>query len=304
LPEPESSYRDFLDPAVLARLSALPLHARTAMMGNVSGRHTSPHRGSSIEFAEYRKYVPGDDIRRLDWRAFARSDRYYIKEFEADTNLRAYLVVDTSASMGFPAPGESKLDYARKIAGTLAYLTIQGGDAVGLTCCDEDIQVDIPPLRRASHLQEIFKALTNSEANGGTGLIDALHTVAEKVRQRAVFIICSDLFVDTRQWAEALQHLRYRKHDIAVFHLMHPQEMAFEFDRPHRFVDMEDGNALILEPRLIQERYQQSLKEFMAAIRKSCHDCKADYHHVVTDQPYDDLLADFLMARTPKKGKR
>jgi len=304
LPEQDSTYREFLDPAVLARLSALPLHARTAMIGNVSGRHKSPHRGSSIEFAEYRKYVPGDDIRRLDWRAFARSDRYYIKEFEADTNLRLYLVVDTSASMGFPGPGESKLDYARKIAGTLAYLTVQGGDAVGLTCCDEDIQIDIPPMRRASHLQQIFKALTDSEANGGTGLIDALHTVAEKVRQRAVFIICSDLFVETSKWAEALQHLRYRNHDIAVFHLLHPQEIDFEFDRPHRFVDMEDGNALVLEPRLIQDRYKNSLNQYLAAIRKTCHDCNADYHQVTIDLPYEKLLAEFLMARTPKKGKR
>jgi uncharacterized protein (DUF58 family) len=296
-------HSEFLDPQVLARLAAIPLHARLPMVGGVSGRHQSPHRGSSVEFAEYRKYVPGDDPRRLDWRAYARSDRYYIKEFEADTNLRAYLVVDTSASMGFKSGALSKLDFARKIAATVAHLTILGGDAVGLTCCSETISTDIPPMRKPSHLQALNNALFDCRATGGTGLVGALHAVAEKVRQRALVIILSDLFIEPDDFNDALRHLRFNKHDVAVFHLFDRQEIEFRFDRPLRFVDLEDGTAIPLEPRLIAERYHDSLREYLAVMRRYCHACNADYHMVTTDSDYGDLLADFLTARIPKKRR-
>ena len=294
---------DFLDPQVLARLAAIPLHARLPMLGNVSGRHMSPHRGSSVEFAEYRKYVAGDDPRRLDWRAYARSDRYYVKEFEADTNLRTYLVVDTSASMGFSSGGASKLDYARKVAATLAHLTILGGDAVGLTCCSDAITRDIPPLRKASHLQAINEALGGATAKGGTGLVPSLHTVAEKIRQRALVIILSDLFLEPDSFNDALRHLRFNKHDVAVFHLFDRQEIEFRFDRPLRFVDLEDGTAIPLEPRLIADRYHDSLREYLGVLRQHCYAVKADYHVVTTDSDYADLLGDFLTARLPKKRR-
>ena len=294
---------DFLDPQVLARLAAIPLHARLPMLGNVSGRHMSPHRGSSVEFAEYRKYVAGDDPRRLDWRAYARSDRYYVKEFEADTNLRTYLVVDTSASMGFASGGASKLDYARKVAATLAHLAILGGDAVGLTCCSGTITRDIPPMRKASHLQAINEALGAATANGGTGLVPSLHTVAEKIRQRALVIILSDLFLEPDSFNDALRHLRFNKHDVAVFHLFDRQEIEFRFDRPLRFVDLEDGTAIPLEPRLIADRYHESLREYLGVLRRHCHAVKADYHMVTTDSDYADLLGGFLTARLPKKHR-
>ena len=296
--------RDFVDPQVLGRLAALPVFSRMPMLGNVSGRHQSPHRGSSVEFAEYRKYVAGDDPRRLDWRAYARSDRYYIKEFEADTNLRFYVVVDTSASMGFSSGGPTKLNYAKKIAATLAHLTILGGDAVGLTCCNERITKDIPPMRKASHLQAIYSALADSEPAGQTGLVSSLHSVAEKIRQRALVVILSDFFFEPDLLHDALRHLRFNKHDVAVFHLFDRQEIDFQFDRPLRFVDMEDGTALPLEPRLIADRYQESLRDYLAQVRRICHSCKADYHFVTTDEDHGDLLANFLTARTPKKSRR
>ena len=299
-----SPNREFIDPQVLGRLAALPVFSRLPMLGNVSGRHQSPHRGSSVEFAEYRKYVAGDDPRRLDWRAYARSDRYYIKEFEADTNLRFYLVVDTSASMGYSSGGPSKLDYAKKIAATLAHLTVLGGDAVGLTCCNDAITKDIPPMRKASHLQAIYDALGSSDAKGGTGLVPAVHTVAEKIRQRALVVVLSDLFFEPEKLNDALRHLRFNKHDVAVFHIFDKQEINFQFDRPLRFVDMEDGTTLPLEPRLIADRYQDSLREYLGQVRQFCHACKADYQYITTDQDYGDLLADFLTARTPKKRRR
>ena len=294
---------DFLDPKALARLGAIPMESKQAMIGNVAGRHRSPHRGSSVEFAEYRKYVQGDDTRRLDWKAYARSDRYYIKEFEADTNLRAYFVLDASGSMGFSAANDARIQFARKLAATLSYLIIDQGDAAGLSVCKEKIHVEIPPTRRAAHLNHIFETLAKTEPTGETGLVEALHTIAEKVNQRALVIILSDLFCDTNAFADALQHLRYRKHDIAVFHLLDKQEIDFDFERPHRFVDMEDKTSVVAEPILIAEDYRQAMRDFMRMVKDKCHDVHADYHLITTDQDYEEIIHDFLTTRLPKKGK-
>ncbi|MDB6079848.1 MAG: hypothetical protein JWO82_3595 [Akkermansiaceae bacterium] len=293
---------EFLDLALLARLGSIPLQTRMPMLGNVAGKHRSPHRGSSVEFAEYRKYVPGDDTRRLDWKAFARSDRYYIKEFEADTNLRAYFVVDASGSMNFSGLAEPKIAYARKIAASLAYLLVNQGDAAGLSICTNKLHLEVPPRRRPAHLQQIFETLGKLEPAGETGLIDALHAIAEKIGQRAFVVILSDLFTDSQAFSDALQHLRYRKHDISVFHLMDPQELGFQFDRPHRFVDMEDGTSVVVEPNLIADEYQSALKDFLTTIRAKCHEAGADYQLVGTDTPLEPLLREFLTARLP--GKR
>lgn len=295
---------DFLDPKALARLGAIPLEARHAMTGNVTGRHRSPHRGSSVEFAEYRKYVQGDDTRRLDWKAYARSDRYYIKEFEADTNLRAYFVLDSSGSMGFSAADDARIQFARKLAATLAYLIVDQGDAAGLSVCQEKIHVEIPPTRRAAHLNHMFEVLAKTEPMGETGLVEALHTIAEKVNQRALVIILSDLFCDTNAFADALQHLRYRKHDIAVFHMLDKQEIDFDFERPHRFVDMEDKTSVVAEPILIAEDYRRAMKEFMETVQTKCHDVHADYHLITTDQDYEEIIHNFLTTRLPQKGKK
>ena len=211
----EQVHRDYLEPSVLARLAALPLDARFPMLGNVSGRHRSPIRGSSLEFSEYRKYVPGDDTRRLDWRAYARSDRFFIKEFEADTNLRMCLVVDTSGSMQYGNGALTKLDYARRLAGTLAYLAARQGDAVGLYCAGATFTREIPPKRNAAHLRHVLDQIGSMEAAGETGLPQALHEAAERVRQRALIVIISDLFIPPPELRSCFQHLRFRKHDVA-----------------------------------------------------------------------------------------
>ena len=290
----------FLDSALLSRLGSLPIESRIPMVGNVAGKHRSPHRGSSVEFAEYRKYVAGDDTRRLDWKAFARSDRFYIKEFEADTNLRAYFVVDASGSMAFAGTGEAKIQYARRIAASLAYLLVNQGDAAGLSICTDKLHLEVPPSRRAAHLERIFTTLEALEPSGETGLPAALHTIAEKIAQRAFVVILSDCFTDPSILADALQHLRYRKHDVALFHLMDPLEIGFTFERPHRFVDLEDGTTIVAEPALIAEEYREALDRFLREVRAKCHDASADYQLVTTDTPLEPLLREFLTARLPK----
>src|SRR3954462_2664108 len=193
---PDRRQRSFLDHAVLSRLASFPLFARRPMLGTVSGRHPSPHRGSSVEFAEYRKYVPGDDLRRLDWRAYGRSDRFFVKEFEADTNLRCCLVLDTSGSMDFGSTGATTNQKARKIAGALGQLAMQQGDAVGLACVAKGLVRNIPPKQNPAHLMAVYDVLEQAKPQGEPQLATVLHELAETVRQRALVVIISDLFIE------------------------------------------------------------------------------------------------------------
>ncbi|MDR3637492.1 MAG: DUF58 domain-containing protein [Isosphaeraceae bacterium] len=301
---PDRRSRSFLDPAVLSRLANFPLLARRPMQGNVSGRHPSPHRGSSVEFAEYRKYVPGDDLRRLDWRAYGRSDRFYVKEFEADTNLRCCLVVDTSGSMDFGSGSVNKLEYARRIAGALGQLALQQGDAVGLACVARGLVRNIPPRRNPAHLKAVFDILEQIKPQGETQLVPVLHELAETIRQRALIVILSDLFVEPELLRGCFQHLRFRKHDVTVFHLLDPKELAFSFHRPMRFLDMEGGPALFAEPNEIAERYHKALGGYLEELHRVVLESAVDYHRVAIDEDYEQVLVRFLIGRTRSKGVR
>jgi uncharacterized protein (DUF58 family) len=297
--------RTILDPTILSRLAAVPLTSRHAMQGNVSGRHASPHRGSSVEFAEYRKYVPGDDLRRLDWRAFGRTDRYYVKEFEADTNLRCCLVLDTSGSMAYASKGQmSKMDYARRIAASLAYLAAQQGDAVGLACVAEKMVQNIPPRRSAAHLKVVLDTLESTSPKGATQLPAILDEIAETIRQRALVVIISDFFVDPSVLKGCFEHLRFRKHDVAAFHLLDTLEMDFQFQRPVRFVDMEGGLPLFVEPNEIADRYHKALSSYLQDMHRIVLETGVDYHRIVTSESYEHPMMRFLVGRTRGRGVR
>lgn len=296
--------RSFLDPAVLAQLSAIPLQSRKPMLGNVSGRHASPHRGASVEFAEYRKYVPGDDLRRLDWRAYGRSDRFYIKEFEADTNLRMVFVVDTSGSMDYGSVGTTKLEYARRISAALSYLAIQQGDAVGLACVADGIVQNLPARRSPAHLTTIFDSLESAKPQGETGLAEVLHELAETVRQRAQVVILSDFFVNPMLLRDCFEHLRFRKHDVSAFHLLDPEELGFTFQRPTRFIDLEGGTAIFADPVEIADRYHSALAEYLSSLRKVVLETAVDYRRISIDSPYDVEVKNFLVERALlRRGK-
>jgi uncharacterized protein (DUF58 family) len=273
------------------------------MLGNVSGKHRSPVRGSSLEFAQYRKYVPGDDTRRLDWRTFGRSDRFYIKEFEADTNLRLCLLLDASGSMDFGPKGATRLDYARRLAGTLGYLAAQQGDAVGVWSLAQKA-VEIPPKRGASHLGIVLDQMTGIAPVGDTTLLTALHDAAEKIRQRALVVVFSDFFVPPAELKSAIQHLRFRKHDVAAFHLLEQKELDFDFDRPARFVDLEGGEAILADPSLIARNYREAVRLYLAEMDDLVRTTGIDYHRVKMHERYDEVLVRFLLGRTPKRGAR
>ena len=302
---PDRNPRSFLDPQALSRLASVPLLARKPMVGGVSGRHTSPHRGSSVEFAEYRKYVPGDDLRRLDWRAFGRSDRFYVKEYEADTNLRCCLVLDTSGSMNFAAEGRlSKIDYARRVCGAIGYLASQQGDAVGISCVADGVVQTLPPRRSQAHLRLVFDILEQAKPAGPTRLPEVLHELAETIRQRALVVIVSDLFVEQQLLASSFGHLRFRHHDVSVFHLLDQQEIGFKFSRPTRFLDMEGGGSIFADPVDISDRYHQAVTRYLYDMKQVVLGAGVDYHRVLTDENYEQILARFLVGRAAGKGLR
>lgn len=289
--------QQWLDSEAAARLTRQSLLARSAMEGNVSGHHKSPHKGSSVEFAEYRNYAPGDDIRRLDWRVYARTDRFYLKEFEADTNLRCYLVLDSSASMAFSGEHGPRIDTARRMIALLSHLLIQQGDASGLSVLGENETTDVPPKRSPSHIRLILDQLNQAKPAKGTVIIDRLHDLAERIRKRALVVIFSDFFCDLNELMNCFQHLRFQKHDVAAFHLLDPMETSFQFDRPVRFQDMESPFNMVAEPSLIRDEYLKQLSLYMDQISEGCRRFQVDYRKVMIGESYERALAEFLIER-------
>ena len=295
------SYLKYLDREALSRVTAEPLLTPFPMEGSVSGHHRSPHKGSSVEFAEYREYVPGEDPSRLDWRVYARSDRYYLKEYEAETNLRCYLALDCSGSMGFGST-ESKFEYAKRLAATFAYMIIGQGDAAGLLAIRERKTVDLPAKRNPSQVQEILNTLGPLKARGAPALGDALHALAERVRIRAMTVLVSDCLDDSKTLLDAVRHLRDRKHDVVVFHLIDPEEADFPFERPTRFVDLEGAGNMITEPAVIREQYLERLRIHVETLTKGCLECEVDYRYVRTNVPVAEVLEKFLGERLAGKA--
>ncbi len=296
---------DFLDMGVISRLSRLTVSVRLPMLGSVTGIHRSATRGSSVEFAEYRKYAPGDDLRFLDWRVFARTDRFYMKEFEADTNLRCYVVLDTSASMKFTSGETTRFEYARRIAGTLAHLLVHQGDALGLVCFADKALTELPPRRTPSHLRQVLDTLADAKPQGETNLVTTLHNLAERIRQRSLVIVISDLFTEVPELLECFKHLRFYKHDLAVFHLLDRQEYDFDFHRPVRFVDLENGMDLITDPAVVRDAYREALNDYLGTLHHGCREFDVDYRVNYLDESYEGSLTSFLLQRIKRtKGGR
>lgn len=293
--------QELIDPVSVARLSRLSLHARGLVEGSFTGKHKSPHKGASVEFAQYRKYAPGDDIGRLDWRVYARTDRFYIKEFEADTNLRCYLVLDCSGSMRFAGQGRpSKFACAARLAAHLAHVLIGQGDAVGLQCFADDIATDIPPRNNPKHFGTILDRLADTDPDGETRIVDVLHNVAERIRRRALVIVFSDFFTEVGPLLECFGHFRHRKHDLAVFHILDEEERGFQFERPIRFRDLESSHALITEPAVVRDDYLAAFDAYLEDVRAGCLEHGVDYREATTSSSCEDVLAGFMLNRMSK----
>jgi uncharacterized protein (DUF58 family) len=289
---PVHRYRYF-SPSDAARVSRLHLTARQVVEGIITGLHKSPHRGFSVEFSEHREYTPGDELRHLDWRAYARSDRYYIKLFEQETNLRATLVLDTSASMKFAG----KLDYARHLAACLAYLLAMQQDLAGLVAMDESIKVELPAGSSPAHLDLLFRKLEEIQPGEQTGLAAHLHGLCERLPRRSLVVLFSDLWLEPAELLRALRHLRYRKHQAIVLHLLDRAELELPYDRSLTFQDLESGERIQVDPADLRGTYQQEVQSYLSAVRRTCNDSDVEYHELMIDEPYDKALVKLLRRR-------
>lgn len=288
----------YLRPDVVSRLSSMEMRARLVVEGFITGLHKSPYHGFSVEFAEHRQYMPGDEIRRIDWKVLGRTDRYYIKQFEEETNLKSYLVLDTSRSMQFQSEGNiTKLQYASYLAAALAYLMMRQQDAVGLLTYDEVLQKYLPPHSTKVYLQSILRELEQLEAANATGTGRALNMAAERLNRRGLVMIFSDLFDDPDEVLSALKHFRYNQHEVILFHILDPRERSFDFGRDAIFRDMESSEELMTQPYQIQRSYQEAMRDFIARYKKVCREQRIDYVLLDTATPFDKALFEYLNKR-------
>ena len=289
----------FLDPAVLARLGTLELKARAVVEGFLTGLHRSPLKGFSVEFAEYRQYLPGDDLATIDWKVYARSDRYYVKKFEEETNLDCHLLLDVSASMAYAGRdrGLSKLQYASMLAASLAYLMNRQRDAVGLTTFDDAIVEMLPPGSRPGHLRSILLTLDRMRIGKRTDVSKPLHLLADGISKRGMVILISDLLDDPERVIDGLRHFRFRGTDVIVFHVLHPDELTFPFDRAARFRDMEGDEELLAVPSAVRQEYLRELQRTLDYYKQQLTSTGIDYRTLDISQPLDFALAAYLSSR-------
>jgi uncharacterized protein (DUF58 family) len=295
----EAAVSRFLVPEVLARIGNLELLARTVVEGFLSGLHRSPYLGRSIDFAEHRGYMPGDDIRRIDWRLFARTDRFYLKEFEADSNTDLVSLLDVSRSMRFTSHSLTKLDYGRSLAACLAYLARKQRDRVGLITFDEDVVDFVPPsARHLTVLLHTLDRLDGATSEGRRGeLSRPLRKAAEACHRRSILVLISDLYEDPRAVLEAVAGLSHGRSDLIVFHLLDPAELRFPFDQPAGYEDMESGERIPVVPEEARTRYVQLVNEHIASLSHLLGENRIDYTQIDTSQPLDQALLGYLSRR-------
>ena len=298
--------RKYLDPKVLARISGLELRARLIVEGFFSGMHRSPHRGLSVEFADHRAYTQGDDLRHIDWKVYGKSDRYFIKEYEQETNLRLLIVVDRSESMGYHSSDAlmTKHDYAASLAAAMAYLTLRQQDAVGLALFEDRVVEYIRPSNSGHHWRTIVQELSRPTGKAKTSVGRVLDEVAERVQQRMLIVLISDLFDDADSVLKGFRHIRYRHHELVVWNLWDPAEITFPFAGPTLFDGLEESGRLLTEPRALRDRYLAETERFRTRVRLGCGRMHVDYAFFDTSTPLDVALSDYLATRSARLRNR
>ena len=286
-----------LSPDIISRLNNLFLKARFVVEGFIVGLHKSPYHGFSVEFSEHRAYGVGDEIRHIDWKLWGKTDRYFVKQFEEETNLKSYLLIDQSLSMNYQTERVSKLEYAKLLAASLGYLMLKQQDAVGLTLFDDQIRVNIPARSKQSHLNVILSKMENISAGPETCIAPVLHQTAEFIKKRGLIILISDLFDSPEEVLSGLQHFRYKGHEVVVFHILDPQELKLDFSQRTRFRDMESGEEMITEPWHIQADYQRNMETFCNYYKMQCRQNNIDYVRLITDASLDLALTEYLLKR-------
>lgn len=289
--------RQFLDPAVVARLGTLELKARTIVEGFLSGLHRSPFKGFSVEFAEYRQYIPGDDLATIDWKVYARSDRHYVKKFEEETNLDCHIMLDVSGSMGYGSRGLTKFEYAQCLAASLAYLMNRQRDGVGLTAFDDAIVGMLPASARPGHLRAVLVTLERLKLGQQTNVSKPLHQLATSLSKRGMVVLISDLLDDPERVVRGLKHFQFRGTDVVVFHVLDPDELEFPFERATRFEDMETRAEVMAVPAVVREHYVAAMQSLIDRYKRELGSSGIDYHLLTTADPLELALMKYLSTR-------
>lgn len=294
---------NYLDPRVLANIAGLDLKARLIVEGYVSGLHKSPYQGFSVEFAEHREYVPGDDLRYVDWKVYGKSDRYYLKRYEEETNFSCHLLLDASESMQYRSEGAalSKLEYAKHVAAALAWLVIQQQDAAGLAVFDRTVSHFVRASSTPTHLKQVVYLLEQTPARGETAMGPIFHDLAERIKKRGLVIILSDLFDDVDSLLMGLKHFRHRRHDVSILQIIDPAEQDFPFDDPTLFKGLEGLPDQMTEPRALRRAYRREFEQFLTQLARGCRDLHMDYHRIRTDAPLDVALSSVLTRRLSRR---
>lgn len=295
--ETTKSAADYLKPEVIRRIERLDLRAKFVVEGFLSGLHGSPFHGFSVEFSEHREYEPGDPLKDLDWALYGRTDRYYLKKYEAETTMSVYVVVDASPSMDYASGDVSKFDYSVGLAAALSYLAIRQNDPVGLVTFNDRVRTCIPPRARRSHLMTVLSTLAKTRPEGRTRIGSSLHEVAELVKHRSMVLVFSDFLEPMEDLLPALHHLAFRRHDIVLFHVLDPAELGLPFDDLSTFTDMENGERLIVDPAAARRRYLEEVGLHNETLKRRAMEARLDYVRLDTATPYDRALTAFLMAR-------
>ncbi|MEM6531460.1 MAG: DUF58 domain-containing protein [Myxococcota bacterium] len=293
-----SDPRDAIDAGLLDAIENLRLVARQIAYGALAGMHRSPRRGSSIEFSEHKVYTPGDDVRHIDWRAFAKTERFHVKQFEDETNLTLELLVDHSGSMEYASDSNpSKLEYARQVAAALAYLALRQADATGLTTFANEVTDELPARSSGSHLLEVLRRLVALDSAGGTSLDRSIEHFANRSRRRSLVVVLTDLLDPSGELFSSFRRLVARRHDVVVVHVMDPAEIKFPFENPSTFASMEDKRRLFVHPRSIRTAYVREMEKFLEGMERTLNEAGVDYVRIQTDEPADEALSLFLRRR-------
>ncbi len=297
-------YRKYLDPKTLNKIGNIDLRARLIVEGFLAGAHRSPFHGFSVEFAEHREYVPGDDVRFVDWKVYGKSDRFYIKQYEEETNLQCVVVLDTSESMAYASEGSiSKLEYGRTVAASLAYLVLEQRDAAGLGLFDSALYRYVPPQSHQSHLKLLLQEIAKNPGEKKTDMSAILHSLAERIAKRGMVLLVSDLLDDPQRVVEGLRHLHAKRHDIVVFHVLDDAEIRFPFEHLTQFVGLEERGEIMANPRALRKSYLEEMNGYLSSIRKACRENRVDYVLINTRQPLDVALSTYLAARASQRTR-
>ena len=293
----DTGYR-FLEPEALARVKNLSLVARGVVEGFISGLHASPYKGFSIEFAEHREYVPGDDPRHLDYKMLARTERLYIKQYEEETNMRVQILLDTSGSMNYRHSAKiTKLEYGCYLTAVLSYLMIRQQDSVGLTTFDTEIRLDMPPRGSPRHFNEMMRQLEAIQPGGETDIAATLHRLANRFKRRCLIVLISDLYDEPEEVMRGLHHFRHRRHEVIVFHVFDKAELELPFKDTIAFHDLETDERIQIDPAYVREAYLELIRQFTETYRRECAESQIDYIMTDTSVPYDFMLSRYLAKR-------